>query len=499
MAEIELFSENQDELVVDLTGISCDADHVNININEIMETHDDWLMSLSVPISQEEDFCRIKMKIDTRRPDTLCEIINIRLSKIKKEQPFSEEKVLDLVRIKDFERVFFKVCNERIIVDPDIVKEVKAIENRRRHKFNEPIGDLENKNARNFTLLVFVANCHLPRGKFYLDKCLVYPSDNLGKRHIAESVKNFLANRLFKGQDASFDWIVSDDTLIGLKAEEPTAVLYFPAIKAETLNSVLEIVKDRVENLVNLLSFRREAKVEVYAYVFRNHTDDVTSIGVPEKPYVGNLASDFVSESSRLIPVESKVANDKFLQLILDLYRHALGEKRPDFIYFHYWNIIETIARSKGYDLAKNLHGTVKLDRNGNPIRVGAGDMVRNLIKDIYQRKNINTDSHVTFPGEVKKTFSILDMVTAWNQHRNCTAHRGGCNPNDTSQCDTTRSPVVDCRRYTVGISPLELDYNLDCLQRMTRTIISSMLYDQVTSPKTIVRSDRIEKSQLDS
>ncbi len=121
MAEIKLFSENQDELVVDLTGISCDADHVNININEIMETHDDWLMSLSVPITQEEDFCRIKMKIDTRRPDTLCEIINIRLSKIKKEQPFSEEKVLDLVRIKDFERVFFKVCNERIIVDPDIV------------------------------------------------------------------------------------------------------------------------------------------------------------------------------------------------------------------------------------------------------------------------------------------------------------------------------------------------------------------------------------------
>lgn len=477
MAEVRLSIGDQSELVVDLAGMPCDAGHMDININGIKETHDDWMMSVGGVITQGEDFCRTKVKIDTKRPDTLCEIMSLRLSKLQKEHPSGKEKVLHLIRGKDFKRVFFKVCNEIILVDPDIVKEVKAIEDRRRLKFNDHIGDLENKNSRDFSLLVFLANCHLPGGKFFLDKCLVFPSDNLGKRHIAESVKNFLENRLFKGQNVSLDWIISDATLKCLKAEEPTVVLYFPAIKAENTNSVLQIVKERVENLVNLLSFRREAKVEVYAYVFRNHTDNETSIGVPEKPYVGNLASDFVSESSRLIPVEGKVANDKFLQLILDLHKHALGEKRPDFIYFRHWNILETIARSKGYDVAKNPDGTVRLDSKGRPIRVGAGDMARQLIKDIYQRKNKSTDIQVTFPTGIKKKLSALDIVSAWNQHRNCTAHRGGCNSNDTSQCDTTRSSVVDCRRYTVGISPIQLDFYLGSLQGITRTIISSMLY----------------------
>ena len=83
---------------------------------------------------------------------------------------------------------------------------------------------------------------------------------------------------------------------------------------------------------------------------------------------------------------KSKLSNDKFLQLILNLHKHALGENRPDFIYFYYWNILETIARHKGYDTKKKPNGVVKLDKKGNPVRVGAADMVRLLIKETYAK-----------------------------------------------------------------------------------------------------------------
>lgn len=197
------------------------------------------------------------------------------------------------------------------------------------------------------------------------------------------------------------------------------------------------------------------------------------SLNVKEikETYSGNLAPDFVSESNYFLNLEPIVATDIFIQFILNLYRNAFADKRPDFIYFFFWNILESIARYKGFDIDKNPDGTVKLDRKGRPVKTGASKMVSELIDSVYS-KNCRSTSF----SSGNKAYSLIEMTMMWCQHRNCTAHRGGCNPNNTLQCDTGNQNVVKCRSYTINATNEEQDIYLRTIKRVAREMIDDIL-----------------------
>lgn len=215
------------------------------------------------------------------------------------------------------------------------------------------------------------------------------------------------------------------------------------------------------------------SKVDVYAYLIHDKTEKKLGLSIPRKPYQGNLLSDFISERTHLMNVEKKVAGDKFLQLILNIYRHTIAEKRSDFIYFAFWNILETIARFKEYDIGKNPDGTIKFNTKGKPVKLGAERMVLELINNIYQSKNRNPEFNVN-----NKTYSVLEMTTMWYQHRNCTAHKGGCNFSNLTQCDTTKTKIMKCRNCTAGVSPLEADLYISTIRRVSWEIVTQLLYN---------------------
>lgn len=466
MVDVTISVKNNSVLCVELSGIDCKANFMNINVIEIKNAHDEWLMSVGNHIVHDSGSIKAQIEIETDYPDMLCELTHIILTYIEDGAEDQEKQKIQLVGGKDFTNTFFKIDQNKLEVHSDFKIEAEQIRQLRTQKFLEPIGDIQSAKAHDFAIFVFLSNCFLPAGIFSLEKCQVIPHDNLGVLDIMDSVRKLLVKTKLELKLPD-----SDDVIKQLEGMKPTAVLYFPAIKAATPESAFNYISERLFNIVNLLSYRRLSKVDVFAYLFYNRTANRGGISIPQETYPGNLMPDFVSESNYFLNLEPIVATDIFIQFILNLYRHALAEKRPDFIYFFFWNILESIARHKGFDIEKNPDGTVKLDKKGRPVKTGAAKMVSELIDNVYPKycRSISFSSG-------NKTYSLIDMTIMWCQHRNCTAHRGGCNPSYTPQCDTRNQNVVKCRSYTVNATNAEQDICLRTIKRVTREMIDDIL-----------------------
>lgn len=467
MDEITLSAENDSILCIELHGTSYEANYMNINVVEIKKTHDEWLMSVGNLMVHDNGSLKVKIQIRTDYPDMLCEVTHLTLSTIENGVEDPERPHIELIGGKDFDRIFFKISQKALQVYKDIKKEADQIKHKRKQKFFEPIGDVQCEQAHDFSIFVFLSNCFLPAGTFFLEKCQAIPHDNLGVSDIVESVKSLIdkTNLNLKLPD-------SNSVRKRLERFKPATVLYFPSIMALSSDAAFEFISERLHNIINLLSYRRMAKVDVFAYLFYEKSANKAGLSIPEEVYSGNILPDFASESTYLLNLEPKVARNTFIQFILNLYRYALAEKRPNFIYFSLWNILESIARYKGFDIEKNPNGSIKLNMSGIPLKAGAVKMVSELISKNYAKNGISPN----FTSD-RKTYSVIDMTIMWCQHRNCTAHRGGCNPNNTSQCDIRNPNVVKCRDYTISASNLQLDLYLRTIKRIAREMIDDLLY----------------------
>lgn len=468
MYKIQFSVKNEHQLCIQLLDFDHEVSYMNIDVVEIKKAHNEFLMSVGGPIYSEEKSCFSMIDINTNYPDMLCSINRITISSLINGREDAEKTTIKMIKGKDFDNLFFKISESKLLIYEGIERDVNSILTERQKRFYEPIGDIGNDKAHDYSLFVFLSNCLLPGGDFVLDKCQVMTHENLGALDIVESVKRFINSKAHINVDFSDIYSISQK----ISMDKPTTVLYFPSIKASNPDSIFQYVIERIDNITYLLSYRRMSKVDVYGYFVYDKIDNTGGLIIPKELYSGNLLPDFISESSYLATAEPKVAGNKFIQLILKLYKYALAEKRADFIYFSFWNILESVARYQGYDVAKNSDGTIKLNKKRDRINLGASDMVRELITEIYNDRGMNPQFTAN-----SKNYSVLDMTIMWCQHRNCTAHKGGCNPDDLLQCDTNNINKVKCKSNTVGIPPSEAEIYLRTIKRLTNDIITKIIY----------------------
>ncbi len=150
--------------------------------------------------------------------------------------------------------------------------------------------------------------------------------------------------------------------------------------------------------------------------------------------------------------------------------REAIREERIEFVYFRFWNLLETIARSKGFD------GTPRLDWSGSQvtspkgkplvIELQAEQLVFELLRSTLAPQSVS-------PRAFGAPFE--ELVPIWYRHRNCVVHGGGCFPDDTSFCLRADQKFIECRRAheEVVAKHGSRDHLTDtCLQALRQTTL---------------------------
>jgi len=155
--------------------------------------------------------------------------------------------------------------------------------------------------------------------------------------------------------------------------------------------------------------------------------------------------------------------------LYLLLYGEALNEKRWDFLYFKYWNILEMIARGKDYV------GRPLLDWQGNTIHNKKHearkirDDAKELVFELLREDLSTIYSETSFSFNLKQG-KISELIQIWYRHRNCVVHRGACLPNDATSCSRINPQYVCCKNaYDEMVQSRASDGYLNSLQDIVR------------------------------
>jgi hypothetical protein len=239
--------------------------------------------------------------------------------------------------------------------------------------------------------------------------------------------------------------IASPEEALGLgQLGEPCVVVHFPRVLAASTDRAGQIVQDEVALLCDVLGFHRQSYGSPFGGILVRRDTGERFRWIHTPPYRGNLVAGFLAgEVPRLIRADlDKAHGDPRLALYLSLLREALREERMEFAYFRFWNLLETIARSKGFDGKPQLDwdSAQMTSPKGTPlvIQAQAEQLVFELLRWTLAPKAASGRAFGT-PFE--------ELVPIWYRHRNCVAHGGGCFPDDASFCLRTDQKFVRCRR----------------------------------------------------
>lgn len=346
----------------------------------------------------------------------------------------------------------------------------EEIEKKRQEEFNSGFGFTPSgTGVTEYQGFVFVKNC-LIKTPMRLGKYEIAGIDYLPFTDEYEMVKTFFEKEM--------------SLLIELKGGdpngEPVFVAHFPKIFAPSLNQAFELIHQEVMLLSNLLSIHRHSYGSIFCMFLIDKTNGEGHTWLPPPTYRGNLIGGFCSGEvpQQIKDNMNKIRTNPQLQLYLALYTEALREERNDFICFRYWNLLETIARSKKYidQPSSDLQGNRILNKRKQPILIQdkAEELVEELLKRVYRLFGSNdaTLAQIIQSGEIR----------IWLRHRNCVAHSGGCFPNNPTHCDRTDMRFTRCKQYydTIVAKTGKYEYFNDTYLQNLKTTVETIIRSEL-------------------
>ncbi len=226
---------------------------------------------------------------------------------------------------------------------------------------------------------------------------------------------------------------------------EPVIVVHFPRIFARSSEEASELIRHESNILSNLLSLQRQSYGTIICILMHDIENERVDAKLHAPNYRGNLVGGLISGE---YPPEirkrlKKVRDNPRLQLYLSLYTDTLRAEDNNFKYFRFWNLLETIARSKNY-IGRSLYdiqGNPILNKKGKPRIVPdhAVELVTELLKDVYKSQGMK-DSFID--AVIRR-----DELNIWYRHRNCIVHYGGCFPDNPNNCKRDDPVSIKCKQ----------------------------------------------------
>lgn len=437
--------------------------HVYLDVAKIEKNEDEWVASISPSsIEYTEKGFNINIdKFDNLEPGRY--LIKVGTVPSGKPTPCMSLSILPT----DFGVSIFEIrdINEPSRSHDDLADEYEIVIKDRSKDFLKGFGEQSTPETQNYVAFVFVKNCLLTK-KMRLGQYELIPLEGLGCIDITNLINQFLRNSNLRALGNL------EETLNKAKQGQPIIVAHFPKVVAKDTDSAGKIVESEINILKNLLSIHRNSYAEIVGCVLINVGARQMCYRIITPDYRGNfLGGDIAGEFPRTIITQmEKVRESSSLQLYVTLYKEALKETKTEFAYFRFWNLIETIARSKNYigRPLKDWQGNItKNRRNQNrAIRDIAVELVFELFRETFSSGSTNENflaNHLA-QGEISK------IIPIWYRHRNCVVHGGGCFPNDTLFCLPNDDKFINCK-----IAHDEIVNNFNSRNRFTDKYLSSL------------------------
>ena len=334
---------------------------------------------------------------------------------------------------RDYPRQFINVGPANYLVDPrGMISRAGEIERYREYQFQNGIdASQEGLSLGRYRGFAFVQGCSLTRRMRFHGFELV-PVDT--DRQPSEMLTLLAAVLKELGGRSNF----SGNTTLrsAITRNNPLVVIHIPVIHATTRGEAFGALKEHCKVVLSTLAPHRLAKGRVFAFVLEDRIFAGNWLELGGRPYEGNLAGGFISgeDPVSLSRAFESVKSDPMIQLFATLHSEALAEENPDFAYFRFWNLLESIAtmRIAGGLQVMDFNGAPVLNKKGNPLTTSAaGPRVHELIRSRFTAHSItDTFFNMTYPPGT----DLWRCVEVWKAFRHATAHFGGFRPSDPVQ-----------------------------------------------------------------
>jgi hypothetical protein len=339
------------------------------------------------------------------------------------------------------ESVLFEVLDQGALPRPSdqLRAEYQRIIEEREAEFLAGIGE-SRPDSEEFQALVFIKDCYM-QTRMRLGRYELIPLGGLGC-HDEIALMNEFLNGVGQPPIES-----TAEPVARARIGQPSIVLFFPRVRATSVDGAGEIIKKEAALLCDVLALHRNSYGAAFGGFLLRPGTGQRFYWIDTPTYSGNLMGGLLSgEFPRAIRHHlQRARSNPRAALYLALLREALREEQTEVAYFRFWNLLETIARSRGFEGKPQVDwgSAQKLQANGAPVGPirGAESLVFELLRSVMA-------GHVApnaLGGRLTQgTFEGL--VPIWYRHRNCMVHGGGCLPDDSSFCLRTDAKYVNCR-----------------------------------------------------
>ena len=276
--------------------------------------------------------------------------------------------------------------------------------------------------SNTYQAFVFIKDCLITE-KMILEHCEIIPWRGLECNDKLDSLQDFLTHMGLNILEHTAE------TLSRCKNNQPTVVIHFPIINADNIDIVGEIIEKEGQMLCDLLAVLRDGYPSMYGSLLLDPSNS-TYYKIYDQTYTGNLVGGLIAgeDQDYIKRCMNNLKNNEVLQLYLALYNDARKEKNIEILYFRLWNLLETIALSKGFK------GNPRVDWNGRPGKDWKGNIISDnnrleikhaqelvfeLIRTVFNSAGLpeNLYSHNLNQGLVHQ------LIPIWYRHRNCLVH----------------------------------------------------------------------------
>ena len=407
--------------------------HAQCSIARVEDDEDAWVLTCNTAISHEQGGAKLSVPTQELAVCGLYRVSSVILMPSDAADP--QEAGSEPITPRN---LLFEVigAGEMARGAEELLAHYRQVAQQRQADFLSGMGD-KTAGSLEFEALVFVKNCMLAT-RMRIGACQLIPFGGLGCQDEVTLMNEFLAKN-------GAPPIASPEEALGLgQFGEPCVVVHFPRVLAASTDRAGQIVQGEVALLCDVLGLHRQSYGSPFGGILVRRDTGERFRWIHTPPYRGNLVAGFLAgEVPRVIRADlDKARRDPRLALYLSLLREALREERIEFAYFRLWNLLETIARSKGFDGKPRLDwsGAQMTSPKGKPLVIDtqAEQLVFELLRSTLAPQSVSG-----------RAFGMPfdELVAIWYRHRNCVVHGGGCFPDDASFCLRTDQKFVQCRR----------------------------------------------------
>lgn len=347
----------------------------------------------------------------------------------------------------------------------DLRVAVDAILARRRADFLAGVGH----GRRHYRVFVFFKDCYITT-RMRLKRYDVLPLRGLSCLDELELVQGFL-------QEIGQPRLEGTERLAEqARSGHPAAVVYFPNVRAESVEMAHMIAEQETDLLVALLSLQRGGAGSVMSSLVHDVNAGELRYQLRAPVYRGNMMGGWLSgEVPRTIVARmDALRRSPLCAFYIRLYREAVREPHAEFQYFRLWSLLEMIARHKKYI--------------GRPLLAWAGEVVRNakgheriiqgeaeeLVFELLRETMAANYSDASLAMGLRQG-ALSQQVAIWYRRRNCIVHGGDCYCRDASLPLDGKIKYANCRAARAEVLG-GTDGYLSALRAVTELVLAREL-----------------------